>query len=112
LLVLLGLELGVPLFAVEVVDLVCREAIAVLEVPAVIGREGAVNTTAEEHRPGRRWLLALDIAPPPRPEFCAPRARVLAFLTGRDERQTSAARPDRVRRAGRGDAPTKYEKYE
>ncbi len=45
-------------------------------------------------------------------QILCPRAPVLACLTGRDDRQTTAARDSPVRRAGRGDAPTKYEKYE
>jgi hypothetical protein len=66
LLVVLGVELGLPLLAVEVEQLVDREAVAVLEDPLVVGRQRVVDAAAQEHRPRGRRLLALDVAPAPR----------------------------------------------
>jgi hypothetical protein len=64
----------VPELAVDVVDLVEGEHVAVVEDALVVGGEGGVDAAAEEHRPGSGEALALEVVAAPVVGFCAPRA--------------------------------------
>jgi len=61
---LLGLDLPLPQFAVGICDLLEVEMHAG-EPPAVVERHGVVDARAEEHRPGGRLSFAADESPTP-----------------------------------------------
>src|SRR5207248_2453405 len=87
----LPLRGGLPAIPVGVLDLVEREALAMVKEVLVVAADRVVDLAAEEHRPSRRGLLAEDVAPTPvlRAEDEAVVARVrevrhrLAVVAGR-----------------------------